>query len=85
MIEASIDAKPAMALSLEISDGSTLPFECIPCIYYPLHFKKDWTKVWTLLDSNDKVNAMISAYIASLGLKIWPTDIEAQKVDDFTL
>lgn len=60
------------ALSLEalISDSSNLPLKSVPYIHYPVWFKKDQTKVQTLLDSDIELNGMTSAYMAKLGLKI---------------
>ena len=57
----------------------------IPCIYYPLRFRKDTEGVRALVDLGSKVNAMTLTYAAKLGLKVQKTDIGAQKIDGSTL
>ena len=39
----------------------------------------------TLLDSRSKLNAMTPVYAAKLGLRPWPTNVDAQKIDDLAL
>ena len=59
--------------------------DSVPCICYPVQFRKDKSKdVLALLDSGSKVNAMISAHVANLGLKMRVTDVDAQKIDGFS-
>ena len=54
----------------------------IPCIYYPVQFRKDKSKnVLALLDSGSDVNAMTSAYAAYLGLKVRVINVGVQKMD----
>lgn len=65
-------------------DNPALLLKCISCIYYLIEFKKDQTKVQALLDSDSKVNVMTPAYAARLGFKIWPTNVEAQKINGST-
>ena len=57
-------------------------FKWVPCIWYSVIFK-DYTEA--LLDSGSKVNAMNPAFASWLGLKIWNTNVEAQKIDDTSL
>lgn len=45
-----------------------------------MHFKKDWAKIYPLLDSDSKINAIIFAYAVNLDLNILPTNIEAQNI-----
>ena len=61
--------------------------ERVSCIYYPVQFKKDAhkTQVQALIDSGSKVNAMAPAYASKLGLKVYPTNVGAQKIDGSTL
>lgn len=59
--------------------------ECVPCIQYPIKFKKGHTEVQALIDFDNKVNIMTLAYATILRLYICPTDIETQKIDGFTL
>lgn len=54
-----------------------LPLKRVPCIYYPIRFKKDQTKKEALIHFESKVNNMILAYAASLGLKVWSTNVGA--------
>ena len=50
-------------------------------IYYLLRFWKGTARVWALIDSSSKVNAMTPAYVSKLGLKVYFTNIGAQKID----
>lgn len=63
------------------ADENTLPLKHVPYIHHPMQFKKGQAEVQALLDSGNKVNAMILVYATSLGLKVRPTKIEAQKVN----
>lgn len=47
-----------------------------------MQFKKDQAKVQALLNFGNKVKAMTPAYAANLGLKVWSTNVRAQKIDD---
>lgn len=54
--------------------------------HYPLHFCKDKeNQVLTLINSSDEINAMISAYVSKLGLRVCRTNVKAQKIDSSTL
>lgn len=57
------------ALLLEVTNMLP-PLNHVPYIYYPLWFKKNQAKIYTLLDFGSKVNAMPPAYATQLGLKI---------------
>ena len=58
----------------------------VPCIYYPVQFRKDKGKdVLALLNFGKKVNAMTPTYTAHLGLKVRVIDVGAQKIDGFSL
>lgn len=57
----------------------------ISYIYHPVYFRKNQAKVQILLDSGSEVNVINSAYTAKLYLKVYPTDIRAQKIDGSTL
>ena len=52
-------------------------------IRYPIQFQN--YKVQALIDSGSKVNAMISVYVAELGLVTQKTSIRAQKIDGLPL
>ena len=62
-----------------------MTLERIPCIHYPLRFRKDIAGVRTLVDLGSEVNAMTPAYAAKLGLQVQKTDTGAQKIDGSTL
>lgn len=93
-IEASMKAGIAVDLTLEESvtdpkdstpaTKALLPLECVPCIYYPLRFKKDQAKIKALLDFGNEVNGIAPAYAAKLDLKVWLTDVGVQKIDSST-
>ena len=53
------------------------------CIYYPIWFKKN--KTYALINLDNKVNVMILKYTSKLDLKICPTNVKVQKIDNFTL
>ena len=56
--------------------------ERVPCIWYSIIFND---QIEALLDSESKVNIMNSAFVSQLGLKIWKTNVGAQKIDGTTL
>ena len=63
-----------------------LTLNWVPCIYYPLHFRKDKkNEVWALINFGSKVNAMTPAYVLKLGLKVRQINVRAQKIDGSTL
>ena len=58
----------------------------MPCIYYPIQFRKDkGVTIWALIDSGSKVNAITLAYSKQLGLHIWKTNVWDQKIDRLLL
>ncbi len=59
----------------------TKELERILCIWYPVIFK-DQTEV--MLDLRNNVNAISQPFAHQLGLKIWKTNVEAQKIDGTT-
>lgn len=59
-----------------------LLFKQVPCIHYPVRFKKD--KAQVLINSESEVNTMTLVYISKLGLKVRLTNIKVQKVDSST-
>ena len=77
------------AISTSMTDirEKALVLERIPYIYYPVQFKRDTygTQVQALIDSNSEVNAMTPAYTSRLGLRVYRTNIGAQKIDGTTL
>ena len=62
------------------------PLRRVPCIDYPVSFRKDPAgPVSALIDSGSEVNAMHPDYAKKLGLDIRKTDVGAQKIDGTTL
>ena len=58
----------------------------VHCICYLRQFRKDKGKdVLALLNSGSEVNVMTLVYAAQLGLKVKKTNIDAQKIDRFSL
>ena len=58
----------------------------VPYIHYSVQFQKNKeATIWALINSSSKVNAITPAYIFKLGLKIWKTDVGAQKIDGSSL
>ena len=77
-----------LATSLPITEASKedeVVLKRIPCIYYPLYFRKNTAKVKTLLNSGSEVNTMTLIYTAKLGLKVRRINVGAQKIDGSTL
>lgn len=56
--------------------------ERILYVQYSVSFKNQ-TK--TLLNSGNKVNVISQAFASQLGLKIWKTNVRAQRIDSTTL
>ena len=54
------------------------------CIYYPFCFLKNNVGVRALIDLESEVNAIILAYALKLALKVYSTNVEAQKIDGST-
>lgn len=50
------------------------------CIHYPVWIKKN--NFWDLINSNNKINAMTSIYLAKLSLKVCYINVKAQKIDN---
>lgn len=59
--------------------------EGVPCVYYPLRFRKDKeNEVRALIDSGSEVNAITPTYASKLGLRVCHTDVGAHKIDGST-
>lgn len=57
------------------------PLQHMSFIYHLVRFKKDQTEIQALPDPGSKINVMPLAYLAKLGLKDQPTNIEAQEIN----
>ena len=66
---------------IEASKEEHVSLERVPCIHYPLRFRKDTAGVRALIDSGSEINAMSPVYASKLGLRVHHTDVEAQKID----
>ena len=76
----------AISLSvIETSKEDEVALERVPCVYYPLRFRKDTADVKALIDLGNEVNAMTPAYASKLGFRARHTDVGAQKIDGSTL
>ena len=66
---------------IEASQEDVVILDRVPCICYPIWFKKSEVQVQVLIDSGSEVNAMTLGYASKLDLKVRPTDVRAQKID----
>ena len=73
------------ATSTSVTGAREKALERVPCIRYPVQFKKDKTPVQVLIDLESEVNAVHPSFVKQLGLSIRPTDVGAQKIDGTTL
>ena len=66
-----------------MTDTREEALKCVPCIHYPVWFKKnaDKTPMQALIDSGSEVNAIHPSFTKQLGFPIRPIDIEAQKIN----
>ena len=69
----------------EASKEDVVALDRVPCIRYPIRFKKNEVQVQALIDSGSEVNAMTLGYTSKLGLKFRLTYFGAQKIDGSTL
>ena len=53
----------------------------VPCIWYPITFRKKSMFMSTLFNSGSEVNAIHPTFAWNLGLSIRPTDVGDQKID----
>ena len=60
-------------------------FARVPCIRYPITFRKKSVSMSTLLDSGSEVNTIHSTLTWKLGLSVRPTNVGAQKIDSTML
>lgn len=71
-----------LVLVTEASKKEDFVLDKILWIYYLFCFYKNKKhKRQTLINSGRKINVMTPAYLLKLGLKIWHTNIEVQKID----
>ena len=63
------------------SEGECPNLARVPCIWYPITFRKKSVPVSALLDSGSEINALHPTFPRELGLSIWITDVGAQKID----
>ena len=70
------------ATSVPVTDGSEEVVR-VPCIQYSVWFQEEQVK--TLFDSGSKVNAINPDFARKLGLKVWKTNVGAQKIDGSAL
>ena len=75
------------SLVTETSKEDDVVLKCVPCIYYPVEFKKyaNETQVQALINSRSEVNTIHPSFVKELGLPIRSTEVGAQKIDGTTL
>ena len=71
-----------LVISILMTREKEEELEQVSCIWYLVTFKD---QAEALLDSKSKVNAIIQAFAYQLGLKIYKTNIGAQKIDGIAL
>ena len=74
-----------LATSLLVTEASKkedVSLKQVPCIHYLLCFQKDIIGIKALIHSDSEVNAITPAYTSKLGLKVYHTDVGAQKIND---
>ena len=62
-------------------EDNPLALDWVPCICYPIRFKKSKVQVRALINSGSEVNAMTPKYVSKLSLKICSSDVGALKID----
>ena len=82
----TIETAEAIGTAEVSEDGEESEGECpnlarVPCIRYPITFRKTSVPVSALLDSGSEVNAIHPTLVRKLGLPVRPTDVRAQKID----
>ena len=71
-----------LATSTSMTKKKKEELEWVPYIWYFITFKD---QIEVLLDSRSEINIISQVFANQLGLKIWKTNVEAQKIDDTTL
>ena len=71
--------------STSMTEASEEVLKRVPCVHYPVQFRKDSSEIKALIDSGSEVNAISPAYANKLGLRIRKTDVGAQKIDGSSL
>lgn len=66
------------------SKETNVALKKVPYIYYPLCFEKNITDIRALINSGSEVNAMITVFGAKLNLRVYSTNVEAQKINGST-
>ena len=82
----TIETAEAIGTAEVSEDGEESEGECpnlarVPCIRYPITFRKTSVPMSALLDSGSEVNAIHPTLVRKLGLPVRPTDVRAQKID----
>lgn len=62
-------------------DSFALPLEYIPCINYPVLFKKNQAKIQVSFYFDNKLNIIFLVYAINLTCKSQSINIKAQKID----
>lgn len=78
-----------MAISALMTDArkeDVIVLDRLPCIYYPIQFRKWGKKVArTLIDSNSEINIITPIYAKQLELQNQHSNIRAQKINSLSI
>lgn len=70
------------ALVTEASKKNDIILDWVPCIHYLLRLHKEKkNKIRALIKSGNEINTMKPAYALELGLRVYQTDVRAQKIN----
>lgn len=67
------------------AEEETVVLKRVQCIHYLLCFQKDTANVRTLIDLDNKINAMILAFVSKLCFKAYHTNVWIQKIESSTI
>ena len=77
----------ASSTSITNARKEALVLDYVLYIHYPVQFKRNahGTQAEALIDFRSKINTMALTYASKLGLKVYPTEFKAQKINSPTL
>ena len=81
---------PVSAISALVTEASKeaqkVILDRVPCIHYPLQFRKDKeATIQALINLDSKVNTITPAYAKQLDFSVRKTNVGAQKIDSSLL
>ena len=69
---------------IEAGQESVDALDWVPCICYPIQFKKNEFQIQALINSDGEINVITLGHASKLGLKIYFTDVKARKIKSST-